>query len=115
MKPVSGEKLPLQSISRSQSWRGVRSQEGQSRDWALISLARLALTVRSINLPPWGVLRWLVTCVLSMFAEGEWLGDAAFEFSASWQPEVVPVVWREGARLALPTPGGAGGCRDRRR
>ena len=44
MKPVSGEKLPLQSISRSQSWRGVRSQEGQSRDCSLISLARLAET-----------------------------------------------------------------------
>ena len=41
MKPVSGEKLPLQSISRSQIWRGVRSQEGQSRDCSLISAARL--------------------------------------------------------------------------
>ena len=61
MKPVSGEKLPLQSSSRSQIWRGVRSQEGQSRDCSLISLARLAETGRSTNLPPCGALRWLVT------------------------------------------------------
>src|SRR5215475_362890 len=71
MKPVSGEKLPLQSISRSQSWRGVRSQEGQSRDCSLISLARLAETCRSTNLPPCGGFRWLVTSVLSLLAKGE--------------------------------------------
>ena len=31
MKPVRGEKPPFSSISRSQIWRGVRSQEGKSR------------------------------------------------------------------------------------
>ena len=40
MNPVSGEKPPFSSSSRSQSWRGVRSQDGQSRDAAFSSAAR---------------------------------------------------------------------------
>src|SRR5947208_2834817 len=74
MKPVRGEKLPFESISRSQTCRGVRSQEGQSRDCDLISAERLLETVRSINLPPCGGFKWLVTRVLSMFAKGEFAG-----------------------------------------
>src|SRR3954467_11913249 len=71
MNPVSGEKLPFESISRSQSCRGVRSQEGQSRDWALISLPRLVETVRSMSLPPCGGFRWLVTGKISLWFVGK--------------------------------------------
>ena len=64
MKPVSGEKLPLQSISRSQIWRGVRSQEGQSRDSALISAALFAIEDQVDEFAAvWGM-RWLVPRVV---------------------------------------------------
>src|SRR5262249_22506153 len=106
MKPVRGEKLPLQSISRSQSWRGMRSHEGQSRDWALISLARLAETVRSTNLPPCGALRWLVTGILSIEDE---VGFARTKRPAA---PAMPGAQRKLSRSRRQTPGRAGGYRD---
>ena len=75
--------------SRSQTWRGVRSQEGQSRDWDLISAARSASTTRSTSTPPWGWTRWLgflrsiqrcndADCLLSLFCfEGKQLPHGA--------------------------------------
>src|SRR5450432_4164096 len=59
MKPVRGEKPPLRSISRSQIWRGVRSQEGKSRDSALVAAAWSRSRMRLMSSPPCGGTRWL--------------------------------------------------------
>src|SRR6185295_7634866 len=59
MNPFKGEKPPFVSSSRSQNWRGVRSQEGQSREAALSSAARSGAARRSISSPPCGAMRWL--------------------------------------------------------
>ena len=55
----------VESISRSQTWRGVRSQEGQSRDCALISRPAAAGR-RSMSSPPCGWTRWLIDVVNSL-------------------------------------------------
>src|SRR4030095_8707336 len=59
MKPCNGEKPPFSSSSRSQYWRGLSSQESQSREAALSSAARSGSASRSINSPPCGSMRWL--------------------------------------------------------
>src|SRR4051812_2545051 len=59
MKPVRGEKPPFRISSRSQNWRGVRSQEGQSREAAFSSAARSGPAIGSTSVPPWGSIRWL--------------------------------------------------------
>src|SRR4030095_2784397 len=64
MKPVSGEKPPLRSISRSQIWRGVRSQDGKSRESALVSAACSRSRMRLMSSPPCGGMRWLVPSVV---------------------------------------------------
>ena len=58
MNPVSGEKPPSSSSSRSQSWRGVRSWDGQSRDAEERSATRSGAANRSTRVPPWGAMRW---------------------------------------------------------
>src|SRR5450755_3708852 len=63
MNPRRGEKPPLISSSRSQSWRAVRSHEGQSFECAFISAARAAGTCNWTSSPPCGAIRWLVKVV----------------------------------------------------
>src|ERR1700719_1772087 len=70
MKPRSGEKPPLLSNSRSQSWRAVRSQDGHSREFRLSSLAASGWTIRLTSSPPCGAIRWLVGAVKSLNLPG---------------------------------------------
>src|SRR5437667_4391668 len=60
MNPRSGENPPLISSSRSQICRGVRSQEGHSRECPLSSLIRSGCAISSASSPPCGGIRWLV-------------------------------------------------------
>ena len=57
-KPRSGENAPVRSISRSHSWRWLRSHDGQSREARLTSSTRSPSAIRSTSVPPWGSMRW---------------------------------------------------------
>ena len=54
----------VESISRSQIWRGVRSHEGKSREAALVSAACSRSRMRLMSSPPCGGMRWLVPSVV---------------------------------------------------
>src|SRR5581483_149460 len=59
MKPVSGENAPLSSISRSQIWRGVRSQAGSWAASRLSAMRSAAGTIcRLTSWPPCGAINW---------------------------------------------------------
>src|SRR2546430_14740973 len=72
MKPRNGENPPLISNSKSQIWRGVRSQEGHSREWDFSSLARSESTMRLTSSPPCGAIRWLVDAVKCLNLQVNW-------------------------------------------
>src|ERR1700730_12114025 len=63
MNPRSGEKPPLSSNSRSQSWRALRSHEGHSRERAFSSLAASGWTIGLTSSPPCGGIKWLLELV----------------------------------------------------
>src|SRR5438270_2510204 len=69
MKPRSGENPPLSKSSRSQTWRGDKSQEGHSREWLFNSEARSGLAIKSTSSPPCGGMRWLVEAVKSLTSQ----------------------------------------------
>src|ERR1700690_1993425 len=66
MNPRRGENPPLISNSRSQIWRGVRSHDGHSREWAFSSAIRSGGAVRSVSSPPCGAIIWLIEAVKSL-------------------------------------------------
>ena len=76
MKPRKGEKPPLRSNSTSQTWRAVRSQDGHSLECPLSSAARAGSTMRLINSPPCGAIRWLVVKSVNLLGSCEFLDCA---------------------------------------